>query len=489
MRLRLFHKLFLLLAMTALLAAMAMAIVLSFNLRSGFADYLDARDDEQFSAFVDAASANIAAHGGAAALRDGRLTLLGVFEAMVRNGEVPNTPPDFRAKIMPPPPIDDEGSRPPARRPRPSPPAFFAPRLLLFEADNRQVLGPKPPVDIALLERPIRVAGQTVGSARLLPRGPTPGNVDARFLQSQYRAAGLTLALMLALASAFAYAFARAGVARLLEMQRATTAIAKGDLTARAAFKGDDELSAMGQNINHMALSLELLDTSRRRWLAEISHELRTPLSVLVGELDALKDGVRPLKMTAVHSLSEETLRLSRVVDDLHFLAMSDLSGITCQFAPCDGVDIIDRLIRRWEQTFKAANITLGSDYGGLKSLSVIWDKPRIQQLLDNILSNSLRYTDAPGAVRITVLPVATGVAITIDDSSPSVEAAHLERLFDPLFRVEGSRAHVSGGSGLGLAIAAAIACAHDGSMRAAPSALGGLLVQIILPVDARANV
>ncbi len=488
MRLRLFHKLFLLLAMTALLAAMAMAIVLSFNLSRGFEDYLDARDSEQLGGFVDAASANISAYGGAPALRDGRLTLLSVFEAMVRNGEVPNTPPDFRAKIMPPPPTIDGRSRPKAERPRPSPPAFFAPRLLLFDAGNRQVLGPKPPPHIKLLEQSIRVEGQTVGTARLLPRGPTPGNVDARFLQSQYRAAGLTLALMLALASVSAYFFAQAGVARLLEMQRATTAIAKGDLTARAVLKGDDELSAMGQNINHMALSLELLDTSRRRWLAEISHELRTPLSVLVGELDALKDGMRPLKMAAVHSLSEEAQRLGRIVEDLHFLAVSDLSGITCQFVPCDAVDIIERLIARWEQAFTTANITLDADFGGLKTLSVIWDKARIQQLLDNILSNSLRYTDPPGTVVMTVSEVATGVAITIDDSSPSVEDAHLEQLFDPLFRVEGSRARMSGGSGLGLAIGAAIACAHGGSIRAAPSALGGLLVQIILPVDARTN-
>ena len=160
------------------------------------------------------------------------------------------------------------------------------------------------------IEHAIVVGGETLAMARLLPRPPTPRNVDVNFLQRQYRDASLLTLLLVMLASIVAYFFARSGTARLLEMQRATTAIAAGDPSSRVKISGTDEISPMGENINSMALNLQQLDAARRRWLAEISHELRTPLSVLVGELDALKQNVRPLSMPAIDSLREEAQRI-----------------------------------------------------------------------------------------------------------------------------------------------------------------------------------
>lgn len=352
MRLRLFHKLFLLVAISVLLAAMAMAmaIVLSLNLKRGFADYLNARDDEQLRTFVDAAAALIEARGNAQGLRTGTASWPELLTEMALRGDIPDAKPnapflrlgpmgrllpqqDYSAPETAQGTTASDEPRPRRRQNdpeirgqrRPPPPDNFAIRLMLFDRKGQQLFGPKPAQDIRVqdirvqdtgmrharkIEHAIVVGGETLAMARLLPRPPTPRNVDVNFLQRQYRDASLLTLLLVMLASIVAYFFARSGTARLLEMQRATTAIAAGDPSSRVKISGTDEISAMGENINSMALNLQQLDAARRRWLAEISHELRTPLSVLVGELDALKQNVRPLSMPAIDSLREEAQRI-----------------------------------------------------------------------------------------------------------------------------------------------------------------------------------
>ena len=496
MRLRLFHQLFLLIAGSSLLAAMAMALVLSFNLRSGFSEYLKAQDVEQLDGFVATAGASIAAPGSPALREDGSLDIKALMTDLVRRGEVPNAPPPSAGpgpkggaprgpsltELLP---VDSRPKRDGA------PPGGFAWRLMLFDAKGNQVTGPPPPQGMfrpMMLERPVKVGGKTVATARLLPRRPTPGKVDANFLQSQYRSAALITLFLLALAAIPALLIARVGARRLAEMQKTANEIAQGDLTARVAVSGDDELSAMSRDINSMAENLAVLDNNRRRWLAEISHELRTPLSVLVGELDALKDRVRPLNMGAVRSLSDEAQRLGRIVNDLHSLAMADFPGTSCQFVPCDAIVIVDRLYSRFELSYKDANIDLALEHNGLSSVPVVCDQPRIDQMLANLMTNSLRYTNAPGHARITLSANDHDVCIQIQDSAPSVTDEHLARLFEPLYRVEESRDRASGGSGLGLAVSQTIARAHGGRISVSKSALGGLLVEIILPLNANAG-
>ncbi|MEO0440665.1 MAG: ATP-binding protein, partial [Pseudomonadota bacterium] len=274
---------------------------------------------------------------------------------------------------------------------------------------------------------------------------------------------------------------------RLSDMQKATDAIAGGDLNARVATKGMDEIAAMGEDINTMAASLAKLDGTRRRWLAEIGHELRTPLTVLVGELDALQDGVRPINMAAVQSLSDEAKLLSRLVEDLHFLAISDLSGPPCKFEQTDAVMLIKNVAERFAPQLERAGLQLDVDLEACKSIPVYWDQTRIEQLLGTLLTNSERYTDAPGTVRIGLERADEAVIITIEDSAPDVPAKHLPHLFEPLYRLDEARNRATGGSGLGLAVSLTIVSAHSGTITAAPSSLGGLLVEVRLPMESDA--
>jgi two-component system sensor histidine kinase BaeS len=247
--------------------------------------------------------------------------------------------------------------------------------------------------------------------------------------------------------------------------------------------RGNDELADLSRDINAMAASLQGLENSRRRWIAELSHEMRTPLAVLRGEVECLIDGVRPLAMPAIASLQAEVMRLTRLVEDFHQLALSDLRALPCSFAPLDASALLRDVAARVAPRAQAAGLQLQCDLPG-EPCPVKWDGQRIEQLLVNLLENSLRYTNRPGRLRLA-LGGRGPLSITLDDSAPGVAAADLPRLFEPLFRADASRSRQSGGSGLGLAICQAIARSHGGRIVAGPSALGGLRVEVSLPAEA----
>jgi two-component system sensor histidine kinase BaeS len=247
-----------------------------------------------------------------------------------------------------------------------------------------------------------------------------------------------------------------------------------------------DEIGDVVRNVNRMAEGLERLEGARRRWLADISHELRTPLTVLRGHVEALQDGVRPLSPEAIDTLHEELLRIGKLVDDLHLLAVSDLKALPCHPGPADAVALLRQLAHRFEPRAAAAGLTLRLCLPeAQQALPVSWDVDRVEQLLGNLVDNSLRYTDPPGEILIGLRAQGSRIQMTVDDSAPGVPAQQLGQVFEPLFRGDLARNRRLGGSGLGLAICQAIAQAHDGHVTASASELGGLRITVELPAQA----
>ena len=114
----------------------------------------------------------------------------------------------------------------------------------------------------------------------------------------------------------------------------------------------------------------------------------------------------------------------------------------------------------------------------------VRWDAKRIEQLLANVLDNSLRYTDVPGQVVVDIHTEGSQVILCVEDTAPGLPADDLTRIFEPLYRADPSRGRESGGSGLGLAICQQIAKAHHGTIRAEASPRGGVRFLIQLPLN-----
>jgi two-component system, OmpR family, sensor histidine kinase BaeS len=478
LQLRLVHTLSLTLLAFAGVAVLALGGLTAWHLRNGFGEYLASRDVLHFERFVGILESRLARDDGLSALRGGRLGLNGLLDELNPRprpgGRLPNQHP-------PPPAGGSDG---------------FPQRIQVVAPDGTVLLGEPdiPPPDAApMIERPVRVSGEVVALARMRPAPMVRTGAEARFLRDQYAliaAGGLGLIVLAVLTATW---LARRWTRPLAAVQEATQRLAQGELTVRLPDGADlagrsDEIGDVMRNVNRMAEGLQQLEGVRRRWLADISHELRTPLTVLRGDIEALHDGVRPLRPEAIAVLHEEVLRLNKLVDDLHLLAISDLQTLPCHIAVDDALALVRRLHRRYEARARAAGLDLRlevpPDLPELTVLTVQWDAGRIEQLLDNLMENSLRYTDAPDQVRIRLACVDDGVRVVVivEDSAPGVPAAQRSQLFEPLYRGDAARRSGATGSGLGLAICQAIAKAHGGRLVASASALGGLCLTLDLP-------
>jgi len=478
MRLRLVHTLSLMLLAAVGVSVAAMGGVGAWHLNQGFSAYVQARDVERLDRFVALTAARLADEGGVAALQDRRLTVPMLLADLARD-EGDTRPRRTAAPERGP---GGGGAAPPG------PPDAFGARLALFHPDGRRLAGrPLAPGPEALIERPIRLNGELVAVARLRPIRRVADEYEVRFLRSQYLGIAGVAGGLMASALGLAWWLSRRWAQPLAAVQAATARMARGELSVRVPFERHDEIGDVVRNVNLMAESLQRMEGARRRWIADLSHELRTPLAGLRAEVEALVDGVRPFTPAAARSLHEEVLRLGALVDDLHLLAMADLQSLPCHCVPCDAVTLVDEALQRHAPRLAARGLALGwaepSGPAGPRPCPVHADPARIAQLLGNLLENSLRYTDAPGRVTLAVAQAGEQVHLQLNDSAPGVDAADLPHLFEPLYRADAARSRHHGGSGLGLAIGEAIVQAHGGRIAAQASPLGGLQVNVWLPV------
>lgn len=486
MRSRLAHTLSFWLLGAVAVSVFAMGSLTAWNLRQGFDAYLQARDLERFGRFVALVETRLASRQFS--LTDpesaNRLDMHGLLRelAMLEGVPVPDRqPPGLPDR--PGPPGSPRGGPPPGGG------DAFGARVALSRPDGQPWAGPAIDPDApGVIERPVRVDGSVVALARLRPMPPAPRADETRFLRSQYLGIAAVASVLLLLALGCALWLARQWARPLAAVQAATARIAQGELDVRLHEARSDEIGDVVRNVNKMATSLQRMEGARRQWLADLSHELRTPLTVLRGDIEALVDGVRPLNAAAVLLLREDVLRLGTLVEDLHLLSMADLQALPCHFADADAVQIVQGTLARHAQLATDAGLRLSIDALPAQAAAVFWDTGRIEQLLTNLLHNSLRYTDAPGSIVVGLDLSAQQVHLHVQDSAPGVSAGDLQRVFEPLYRADAARSRHNGGSGLGLAICAAIVQAHGGTIRASVSPLGGLRVDVTLPLRAKAK-
>jgi len=249
----------------------------------------------------------------------------------------------------------------------------------------------------------------------------------------------------------------------------------------RVPVDSGDELGRLATNFNALALALENTARARRQWVADISHELRTPLTFLRSQVEAILDGVRTQNTVSMTSLHNEIMRLQRLVDDLYQLAMSDVGSHTYHKEEVDLAAIVEEAVSTFRPAFASKGIVLDGQ-GTPEEARLLGDPDRLRQLFTNILENSLKYTNPAGEVRVRLADSHGVITFDVEDSAPGVQEEDRARLFDRLFRVESSRSRASGGAGLGLAICKNIVEAHDGSIEARASALGGVWIHGELP-------
>jgi two-component system sensor histidine kinase BaeS len=355
-------------------------------------------------------------------------------------------------------------------------------RLFLLDEHKSRVAGAVILSEEPLTMEAIEVDGKLVGWVGFIPaRMALPPEAE-RFLRGQARTLMISLIIALVLAAGLGFFLARHLSRPVRQAAAALEALGSGDYSVRAPISTQDEIGALGRNVNQLAATLEKNQTARRRWMADIAHELRTPVAVLKGEIEALRDGVRQVDEKTTASLLEEAEHLSRLVTDLQTLALSDAGALDFNRKPLDLSMLVSQTGDSWKDRLKERNITLENQI-----TAGIWingDSQRLRQLLHNLLENCYRYTRSGGRVVLTLASQKEQAVLTLDDSGPGLGKEQLPHVFERFYRAEGSRARSSGGSGLGLSICRAIVEAHHGSIEADSNSLGGLRIRAILPGD-----
>jgi signal transduction histidine kinase len=296
------------------------------------------------------------------------------------------------------------------------------------------------------------------------------------------------LLLPLLLGVIVAWLVARRTVQPLERIVRASKAVATGDLTARVNLtarqrQSDDEINQLAAQFNDMAASLQHLETERRETTAAIAHELRTPLMVLQARLEAMRDRVIEPSEPETQALLAQVQTLTRLVDDLRTLSLSDAGKLALHLEPLDVLDILTLGVASFTERTEARGIAL--DFASIeRDLPVHGDRDRLAQVLGNLLENALRHTPDGGAIRVSAARRGHTAVVVVEDSGAGIPGDALQLVFERFYRADASRNRNRGGSGLGLAIVKTIVDSHHGQVSASnESAYGGARLEVRLPL------
>jgi signal transduction histidine kinase len=281
---------------------------------------------------------------------------------------------------------------------------------------------------------------------------------------------------------------------RLRAVEDAARRLGGGDLSARAPEGGGDEVTAVARAFNAMAADLSTraealasADRARRQLLADVSHELTTPITAMRGYIETLSMPELALDPATrdryLHIVGDETARLERIVGDLLELARLEGGGGSLTMDDVPVAQLFERVLARHERACAEAGVRMETSIGA-GAETARGDRDRLEQALQNLAANAIRYAPAGTVVALAARTAPDGLVITVSDAGPGIAPEHLPHVFDRFYMAEASRAKADGaggGSGLGLSIVKAIVQRHGGTVDVA-SAPGRTVFSITLP-------
>ncbi len=480
---RLKYQLFLVLLLASAILITLMFAISSWSFSRGFLGYINNAEQQQLQPLLESIVDKYEQYGGWQWV-DGNTSewrQLLSEHGRQRRGRGRSRGPDSRHNS--PDAQHSSVSEPLKRGPRgdrAQRPAKHKPVHFLADSSKRILAGPAKSADnISWL--PVTSNEKVVGFLGVRKLTRLNSSVDQAFEYQQRNSFAWTALAMVVLSAIMSIPLASWLVKPLLNLNSAISEVSQGNYAHRVELKRKDEIADLANGINGLATTLEINRDARRRWVAEISHELRTPVAVLQGELEAMQDGVRKMDGASVDSIHAEVRKLAHLIDDLHQLSQSDVGALEYRMSTLCLGELVESQIEFGSAMLDEAGLILTVE-AQHKPYLISADEQRLSQLISNLLQNSVRYTDAPGKIRVSITMKGDHVVLIWEDSSPGVSENELKQLFEPLYRAEQSRSREFGGAGLGLSIATRIVQAHGGSIDTSHSELGGLSLTIQFP-------
>jgi len=368
---------------------------------------------------------------------------------------------------------------------------------------------------------PIQVGERTMGYLLIGGQQTAYSALEQEYLTAVNQAIALAGLVAVLAAVGLSLFFSRRLSAPLGAMTKAAQAMAQGDLRQQVPVRSQDEVGQLATAFNQMAGALAQAESLRRNLVADVAHELRTPLAVLQGHIEGLQDGVLAPTPPTLDRLHEETLLLTRLVDDLCELSLAEAGELKLERLPADLGELLRRSVAAMQPQAAEKGVTLTLDVAPALPPAHV-DADRLGQVMRNLLANALRYTPAGGLItvkagemkeaRVTGVAGVTGgtggtggtgvtggtrvtgvtgvigegataLLVAVTDSGPGIAPDDLPHVFDRFYRADKSRSRASGGAGLGLAIVKQLVEAHGGRVWAESEVGRGATFKFTFPV------
>lgn len=311
--------------------------------------------------------------------------------------------------------------------------------------------------------------------------GPMMGNLNQAFDDALNLSLIWGGAIAVIAALALSLVISRRITRPIHDMAAATERIAEGDYGQRVETRSGDEIGSLAHSLNSMASRLEESQRLRRELMGNIAHELRTPLTSISGYMEGLEDGVVPATPETYELVRKEAMRLSRLVEDLQRLSRAESGQELLDIVPVEPRAFLERVARKMMTQFADKGIELDVDVeDGVFELMA--DEDKLDQIVVNLLDNSLRYTEGGGAVRLSGRNGGDRVVIEVKDNGAGIDPRDLPHIFERFYRADKSRARVSGGTGIGLTIVKRYVEALGGSINVESSPGSGTTFSVELP-------
>jgi signal transduction histidine kinase len=261
------------------------------------------------------------------------------------------------------------------------------------------------------------------------------------------------------------------------DVMDAAERVADGDYTVRVTETGPPPIRGLASAFNAMTERLGDHERLRRNLMADIAHELRTPLTIMQGKLEGLLDGVYPREDAPLNEILDEANLLSRLIEDLRTLALSETGALTLEKEPTDMNELTRDVINSFMDEASAHQVALTTE-ARADLPPIVIDTVRIRQVLNNLLSNALQHTPSGGSIQTRVAVTDHGeMLVEVHDTGSGMSQEELKRAFERFQKGPKSR-----GSGLGLTIARNLVLAHGGEMRATSQLGSGTTISFTLP-------
>ncbi len=351
----------------------------------------------------------------------------------------------------------------------------------------------------------------------------SPSQLIREVLKDEWRSVLIFTGMGLLITLPFIFWRARVVSRRVKALAIAADAWAAGDLSRRAAVKGEDEIGRLGAHFNIMSERLAATDRARRAFVANVSHDLRTPVAIMRGHLERIQSlpatvpadatpvgatvgaldsggaslpgdtligerpadsGAVPVDPATIDLLHRETVTLGRLIDDLFTLARVEETQLPLELGPLNLADPVTEAVEGLRQlAWTQSKVTVQSLIRPDLPL-VMGDATRIRQILNNLIYNALRHTPAGGLVIVDAQEVAgdTQVEVSVMDTGVGIPAEKLPSIFERFFHGNESVRSQGEGSGLGLHIVKQLVEAQSGTITVESSLGQGTVFRFRLP-------